>query len=147
MAYLTYADLDEYALRAAFRRGFEKAADLLPGGKGDDKPDSAFKKDELKEGIKHEGEHTKNLAIRKEIAKDHLTEDRDYYKHLDEAKLAFYRGFEKAASAEPGLVGEWAREGKEVQDELELEEKEKPKVGPRELAEDHGGTPWFRSWP
>ena len=32
------------------------------------------------------------------IAKDHLEEDRHYYTHLDEAKLAFWRGFIKQAS-------------------------------------------------
>lgn len=54
----------------------------LPGGKGEGKPDSAFKKDSLKQGMKVESEHTSDKAVQKEIAKDHLTEDPKYYKKL-----------------------------------------------------------------
>lgn len=59
------------------------AEDVLPGGKGDNQPDSKFSKKQLKKGIKHEAEHTKSPEIKKEIAKDHLTEDPKYYTHLD----------------------------------------------------------------
>lgn len=61
-------------------RGELKAAqDLLPGGLGDNKPDSDFSKTELEEGVEHEHEHTSNDQIAKEIAKDHLSEDPRYY--------------------------------------------------------------------
>lgn len=61
------------------------AADLLPGGAADNKPDSAFPKKELQKGKKHEREHTNNDQIATEIAKDHLQEEPDYYKkHAEE---------------------------------------------------------------
>ena len=60
----------------------KKSEDIIPGGKGDKKPDSAFKYKDLIEGIKEEMEHTTDKAVAKEIAKDHLTEDPDYYKKL-----------------------------------------------------------------
>lgn len=59
--------------------GWDKKADLLPGGAGDDKPDADFDRKELAEGTEHETEHTTDKAIAREIAKDHLTEDSHYY--------------------------------------------------------------------
>lgn len=56
--------------------------DMLPGGKGDDISDSHFDQKQLSIGIKHELEHTKDADLAKEIAKDHLIEDPDYYKKL-----------------------------------------------------------------
>jgi hypothetical protein len=41
----------------------------------------------LKKGIAVEHEHTKDFAIAKEIALDHLGERPDYYEKLDKAKL------------------------------------------------------------
>lgn len=64
-----------------------KAADILPGGEGDDKPDDVFNKKDLTKGTRHETEHTTNPAIAKEIAKDHLTEHPRYYAG-DERKKA-----------------------------------------------------------
>ena len=60
--------------------------DMLPGGQGDDMPDSDFDENQLKIGIKHEMEHTNNPKIAKEIAKDHLSEDPDYYKKLSKVE-------------------------------------------------------------
>lgn len=59
--------------------------DLLPGGKGDNTPDSKFDKKQLAMGIKHEMEHTSDARKAKEIAKDHLSEDPHYYTKLKEA--------------------------------------------------------------
>lgn len=56
--------------------------DVLPGGLGDDRPDSDFDPKQLKMGIKVELEHTGDRALAKEIAKDHLTEMPDYYTRL-----------------------------------------------------------------
>lgn len=56
--------------------------DKIPGGLADGKPDSSFDKKELSEGIEEESEHTSDPGIAKEIAKDHLTEDRKYYHKL-----------------------------------------------------------------
>ena len=65
-----------------FQGVFKGAEDLLPGGLGDNKPDKAFPKDKLKQGIEEESEHTDNVGIQKEIAKDHLSEDKQYYDKL-----------------------------------------------------------------
>ena len=54
----------------------------LKGGKGDYRPDSDFDPEQLEIGIQHEMEHTKDRKIAKEIAKDHLCEDPNYYKKL-----------------------------------------------------------------
>jgi hypothetical protein len=76
----------------------KEASEILQGGKADHVPDSAIDKKELKKGMRHEAEHTKNKKIQKEIAKDHLVEDPKYYEHLARVeKMAFARGFEKVA--------------------------------------------------
>jgi len=54
----------------------------IVGGLGDNKTDTSFNKTQLEKGIKVEREHTNNPKIAKEIAKDHLTEDKEYYKKL-----------------------------------------------------------------
>jgi len=59
-----------------------KEREELTGGAGDKKPDSDFDSQQLDIAIKHEMEHTKNRKIAKEIAKDHLSEDPNYYKKL-----------------------------------------------------------------
>lgn len=54
--------------------------DLMPGGKGDDRADSQFDPDQLAAGVKVEmEEHGLDEARAKEVAKDHLTEDPNYY--------------------------------------------------------------------
>lgn len=52
------------------------------GGLADGIKDSAFNQKNLKKGMKVEREHTKSKAIAKEIAKDHLKEDPEYYQKL-----------------------------------------------------------------
>lgn len=56
--------------------------DKVKGGLADDKPDSDFDEKALKAGIAIESEHTDDPAIAREIAKDHLTEDPEYYVKL-----------------------------------------------------------------
>lgn len=63
------------------------ALERLKGGKGDGKEDREFPRLELLKGIKHEQEHTGDKAVAKEIAKDHLSERKDYYSALDEAHI------------------------------------------------------------
>lgn len=55
--------------------------------KREGKTDKDFNKKALAEGIKVELEHTDDIEIAKTIAKDHLTEDKDYYKKLKKAGL------------------------------------------------------------
>jgi hypothetical protein len=63
------------------------SSEKLLGGAADGLPDSRYPKKELKKGIKHETEHTRNRSIAKEIAKDHLEERRDYYSALAKKHL------------------------------------------------------------
>lgn len=65
----------------------KQASEKLKGGEGDNKPDFLFNKQEMKEGVKHEHEHTDSNAVAKEIAKDHLSERSDYYTALAKSKL------------------------------------------------------------
>jgi hypothetical protein len=59
-----------------------KDKEKIKGGLGDYRPDSDFDIEQLRNGIKVEMEHTKDPKIAKEIAKDHLSEDPNYYKKL-----------------------------------------------------------------
>jgi len=67
--------------------------DLLQGGKADNILAGDFSADSLAEGAKHEHEHTRNDQVAKEIAKDHLSEDPQYYEKVKE--------IEKGAEAQP----------------------------------------------
>jgi len=64
--------------------------DLVPGGRSDKKPDSAFDSKQIQKGIKVEQEHTKNKQLAKEIAKDHLSEFPDYYDRLEKMEKSAY---------------------------------------------------------
>lgn len=57
--------------------------DLLPGGIADNLPDREFSSSELAKGETHEHEHTNNDQVAKEIAKDHLRENPDYYEKAE----------------------------------------------------------------
>jgi hypothetical protein len=59
------------------------AEDTLPGGKADNLPNSDFDKKKLEHAQKHEMEHTNNPSIAKEVAKDHMVEDQDYYPKVE----------------------------------------------------------------
>jgi len=61
-----------------------KSIDKISGGKADKKNPSDFDAVALKEGTKHEMEHTDNHDIAREIAMDHLSEDPKYYDKLKE---------------------------------------------------------------
>jgi hypothetical protein len=65
-------------------------AEKLHGGEADGIPDSEFDADDLAEGTKHEGEHTDDPKVAKEIAKDHLKEDKDYYRKLEKSYKLHY---------------------------------------------------------
>ena len=57
--------------------------DMIEGGLGDKVPRSKFNKNSVNKGIKIEMEHTDNPVIAAEIARDHLTEDPQYYEKLE----------------------------------------------------------------
>jgi 2'-5' RNA ligase len=56
--------------------------DQIPGGLADDKTEADFDPKDLEEGANVELEHTKNIELAREIAMDHLVEDKDYYRKL-----------------------------------------------------------------
>lgn len=58
-------------------------ADVLPGGLSDEKPDSDFDLKSVLKGMEVEIEHTNDLDVAKEISKDHLSEDPEYYEKLE----------------------------------------------------------------
>jgi hypothetical protein len=60
----------------------EVSAILKNIGEHDFEPDSDFDAEQLKRGIEVEKEHTKSILVAKLIAKDHLKEDKWYYKKL-----------------------------------------------------------------
>lgn len=69
----------------------------MPGGIGDNKPDSAFDPKQLAMGRKIETEHTNDPAIADETAKDHLTEHGKYYTAL----TSMEKDLEAEKTAEP----------------------------------------------
>lgn len=79
--------------------------EILRGGKGDGKPDSAFNRKSLRRGIKSELEHTDNRAMAEEIAKDHLVENS--------------RAYEKEGKAFPYRLRPVTVSGQECFDEIE----------------------------
>lgn len=74
--------------KALSSAGVEKAADKLPGGRADDKSSDDFDEGSLREGAKHEKEHTDDPALAREIAMDHLAEDPRYYEKLKQVEKA-----------------------------------------------------------
>jgi hypothetical protein len=76
------------------------AEDVLPGGEADGRPDTDFPKAKLEEGAEHEREHTDNDQIAKEIAKDHLSEEPDYYAEHKDKKA------EQVAPRRPRIIDE-----------------------------------------
>jgi hypothetical protein len=67
-------------MKKIYSKNYKK--DIIPGGLADNIPSSEFDKNYLQEGIKVELEHTSDKDIAEEIVKDHLTEDKKYYKKL-----------------------------------------------------------------
>ena len=60
--------------------------DIIPGGMGDDKALDSFDAEQLSKGTQVEMEHTDDPNVASEIARDHLTEDPDYYKKLEKVE-------------------------------------------------------------
>lgn len=61
--------------------------DYLKVGKHRNEPDSKYDVEELKKGVLVEMEHSDNVDICKEIAKDHLSECKNYYTLLNKMEL------------------------------------------------------------
>ena len=67
--------------------------DSILGGIGDNKPDNAFDMNQLRIGTKVEMKHTKDVNKAKEIAKDNLTKDANYYVKLKRIGLLEFEDF------------------------------------------------------
>lgn len=83
---MTKFSKSKFVTRKEFRHECSKMHKLLEFKKGN-VPDSHFNREQLREGIKVEHEHTDNSGIAKQIAKAHLSEDMNYYVKLKKAKL------------------------------------------------------------
>lgn len=75
------------ALNALRNNFYKKAVEKLKGGMADNMSDSRYPVKELARGVKHETEHTGNKGVAKEIAKDHLEENKHYYSMLSKTKI------------------------------------------------------------
>lgn len=75
---------DQAVAIAYSKAGKSIKKDELAGGLADDKTPGDFDEKQLEAGIKVEMEHTNDKKLAREIAMDHLTEDKDYYKKLKE---------------------------------------------------------------
>lgn len=73
----------------------------IPGGLAAGKRPGDFDKGNLALGMKVEKEHTKNKAMAREIAMDHLMEDPNYYTQLPDPEIAAQQG---AASEAQGMM-------------------------------------------
>lgn len=67
-----------------------KNINLIPGGLADHSK-KHFNPKSLQKGKKVEMEHTNDPNVAEEIAKDHLTEDKNYYEKLEKCVEAFHR--------------------------------------------------------
>ena len=90
--------------------------DQLKGGLADKSKSSDFDKKQLEIGTKHEMEHTKDKAIAREIAMDHLKEDANYYTKL--------KGMEKSTLDRWSLIKKDLKHSDAFMDMLEDDEDE-----------------------
>lgn len=77
--------------------------DMIPGGLADNSK-KKFNPRALNKGRKIEMEHTNDPEIAEEIAKDHLTEDSEYYEKLEKYVEAFYRYAQDAQLDTPNIT-------------------------------------------
>jgi hypothetical protein len=102
-------DKVEVSPEESFTEDSELHKDSMPGGKGDDAPDEEFAQDDLEHGVKEERkEHGLDAERAKEIVKDHLTEDDEYYAKaaLDPGKTGRHEvNYPVGSTKEPGPGG------------------------------------------
>lgn len=121
-----------------------KRKDKIKGGKADKKQVSDFDRDALREGTKHEMEHTDDRSIAQEIAMDHLTEDPQYYKKLkavekqDRIEITADGKRELDVGAEPldKLKSKWKHLKKALNSDLAIMSLENQEYDPERDAEE-----------
>jgi hypothetical protein len=64
----------------------KNSAEMIPGGLASDQADSKYPPEQLERGERVEREHTDDEQTAREIAKDHLEEDREYYDKLEQVE-------------------------------------------------------------
>ncbi len=67
-------------------------AEKIQGGLAEGLPNYKYDPDALYKGMMVEMEHTNDPAVAEEIAKDHLTEDSDYYEKLETMEMPSLNG-------------------------------------------------------
>lgn len=87
------AEVIAYRLAAKYAR-------FAKGGLSQGSPPEGMDPEELKRGIQVEMEHTPDADVAKKVALDHLTENADYYTHLDKMETKMSNVKKKAAKAE-----------------------------------------------
>jgi hypothetical protein len=75
----------------------------IKGGLGDKLNPKDVNREELKKGIRHEMEHTKDPKIAAEIALDHLAEDPNYYTNMKKAGLDENSPAKPQTPTKPGI--------------------------------------------
>jgi hypothetical protein len=103
-----YSGFDPYGTRDLFARKRKREVlevkqvrekgEILRGGYADFMSDSLFDLKQLKVGTKHEMEHTRDVRIAREIAKDHLAEDP---KRMEQTKKRYERRAREYAPTSP----------------------------------------------
>ena len=99
--------------------------DMIPGGLADNVSASSLPGKQLKKGIRSEMEHTTSKSIAKEIAKDHIVEDKKYYDKLEKMEKdaqenimknmeSIVEGFYKQAFNLAGLASKAKSVGKKL---------------------------------
>jgi hypothetical protein len=93
------------AIRGAGMAAEQKQGSIdeaLPGGEAQNKTPEQFDQIELQKGISVEMEHTQDKEVAANIAMDHLTEDPNYYKKLEEMEKG---GVDKVTFARFAALG------------------------------------------
>jgi hypothetical protein len=133
---------DQAVAIAYSKAGKSLKKDEISGGLADDKSPSQFDKKKLKQGKKVEREHTSSNSIATEIAMDHLTEDKNYYKKLKtiEKSDRTYKTGDRVVHPVHG-AGTVTRPGPEGTHKVNFDNDFGKKVGLRDVHQSEFGLP------
>ena len=115
--------------------------DQIPGGISDGNPDSKYDEKQIEKGVKIELEHTDDIDLAREIAKDHLEEFPDYYDNLEEMETkmkkdkkqtkAFNLKNKKAQLVQPPEIMEFInkeKRNKEIENSKTMDKKDRTEI-------------------
>lgn len=129
---------DQSVAAAYSKAGFKK--DEMAGGLADDKTPKDFDEKSLQEGMKVEMEHTNSKKVAREIAMDHLTEDKNYYKKLKTMEKAERKSGDRVVHPMHG-PGTIARSNGDGTHNISFDNDYNKKVGVRTIHESEFNTP------